>query len=163
LSVIHETIKKADKRNIHPVSASIIEPMYEKRVPTPARRPWGIVIGVLAFLTVLTVFFIERDRRIVAENQLLEMGTESAEKDARIANLVQENVELENRLKAKIEELEFTLKELNNSFDEILEQKKAIETDSFLKDRRLAELDARIQELEAAASTRPVSTDAVVS
>ena len=136
MSIMNEALKATQRRES--VTASIIEPMNET---VRAKRPLSHIFMAISFAMIAVLFLVERDRRLQRESEL-------SIRDAQVESLTQQNQELEVSLKSRIELLELTLSELNQSFDVLLQQKKTLEADSLTKDDRLAELSSRVLELE---------------
>ncbi|GEM_PF-7055780 len=144
MEAVSTVLKKT--RDQQTLNATLLESSVER-----PRVSWYFVLVPLALVLVWSVsmFLAERNLRIQKESQLVERYAELKSKDHRITLLVEENVALEKTLKTKIDNLEFTLQQLNDSFDMLLQKTTSLESDIQSKDARISELSQRLQSLES--------------
>lgn len=108
-----------------------------------------IAVLLVAMLTSLYMFLSERHLRLAKDAELNQKIVQLNEKDTKIMTLIQENMRVQEEYKGKIEELEFTLRALNDSFDILLNQKKSIDADSASKDENILDLSKKVDWLES--------------
>ena len=148
MSAIHETIKKVEKDKTSAIISEILEQRPGSYVEIQSQKPPYLLIAmILALGVALFLFISERDLRLQREAVLVTKINELDEKQMKISALVQENSEITQSFKNKVDDLEFTLKQLNDSFDMLMKERETLKAESFEKDQKLAELSAQVQAL----------------
>ncbi len=148
MSAIQETIKKAEKEKTSAIISELLEQRPGSYVEIQSQKPPYLLIAmILALGVALFLFISERDLRLQREAVLATKIAELDDKQMRISALVQENTEITQSFKSKVEELEFTLKQMNDSFDMLMKERATLKIQSDEKDKKLTDLSAQVEAL----------------
>src|SRR3989338_5083819 len=126
MSVVSENLREAERRRQISLHSSAAETPV--RVETPSRRKFVFLVILLSLGFAVSVFMMlsERRLRLERETELSDRTAVLAEKESRIASLVDELASLQQSSKSRISELEFTLGQLSGGFDTLMADNKSL-------------------------------------